>query len=294
MKKSQLKQIIKEEIQKVLDKQQAFYSDDSQIAPGFIKQTKYNKPVGNILFKINKLPTEITPSQNQQIQEKIFVKHFGKMDPDYSKSFFTNKNKWSTVFPSKNYNFEYTITFNNNGDIDIEETKSTPIDQPQSNNPDTIVLPFNIYYVNSSSETRNVGLDDGVVTEPELMTTLWSEYQNMQSFERTTKSGGDKYTNMMQDMGLGTDSEVDADKMFFGETMQNLLNNIELYVPEGSVGEKENEIEDPYNNFIYGIYYDEEGNDFKYSKQEADKYKYELVNDDEFKEFVETIKTALL
>ena len=140
-----------------------------------------------------------------------------------------------------------------------------------TNNPDIIILPFNIYYVSGNSETRNVGLDDGIVTEPELMTTLWSEYQNMQSFERTTKSGGDKYTNMMQDMGLGTDSEVDADKMFFGETMQNLLNNIELYVPEGSVGEKENEIEDPYNNFIYGIYYDEEGNDFKYSKQEADK-----------------------
>lgn len=163
----------------------------------------------------------------------------------------------------------------------------------ESNNPETIILPFNIYYVDGSSETRNIGLDDGVVTEPELMTILWNEYQQMQEFERSTKSGGDKYTNMMQDIGLGTNSKVNADKMFFGTSMQNLLNNIGLYVPKGTEGIKEEEFKNPYNEFTYGRYYDEEGNDFKYSKQEADKYQYMLSDDDEFKDFVNTIKNVL-
>ena len=60
------------------------------------------------------------------------------------------------------------------------------------------------------------------------------------------------------------------------------------------MGKKESEDKDPYTNFIYGIYYGEEGEDFKYSKQEADKYQYMLTDDDSFKDFVETIKTALL
>ena len=41
MKKSELKQIIKEEIRNVLNERQVFYSDDSKIDPRFIKQTKY-------------------------------------------------------------------------------------------------------------------------------------------------------------------------------------------------------------------------------------------------------------
>jgi hypothetical protein len=163
----------------------------------------------------------------------------------------------------------------------------------QSNNPETIILPINIYYINGNSETRNIGLDEGVITEPELMTTLWGEYQQMQDFERLTKSGGDKYTNMMQDIGLGTNSKVDANKMFFGKTMETLLNSIELYIPEGTEGTKEREFKNPYNGFTYGIYYDEEGNDFKYSKQETDKYQYMLMDDDEFKDFSNTIKLTI-
>jgi hypothetical protein len=295
MKRSQLKQIIKEEIRNVLNERQVFYSDDSKIDPRFIKQTTYGEPTGNILFKINTIPSELTPTQNQQIQKEIFIKHFGKMDPMYSKLFFTNKDKWSSTFPSsKNYNFKYLINFNKDGSITIGELKSTPINQPQSNNPDTVVLPFNIYYVQSDSQLRNIGLDEGVKTEPELMWVLWNEYQNMQGFERTTKSGGDKYTNKMQDIGVNMDFDADADKMFYGETMRNILNNVEVYVSEGSMGKKESEDKDPYTNFIYGIYYGEEGEDFKYSKQEADKYQYMLTDDDSFKDFVETIKTALL
>ena len=64
MKKSQLKQLIKEEILKVLSESEnqtngLFYSDDSKIAPNFIKQTVYGKPVGKIKFKINSLLAQI-------------------------------------------------------------------------------------------------------------------------------------------------------------------------------------------------------------------------------------------
>jgi len=38
---------------------------------------------------------------------------------------------------------------------------------------------------------------------------------------------------------------------------------------------------------------DEEGNNFSFSKQEADKYQYDLVDDDEFKQFTETVKQVL-
>jgi len=172
MKKSQLKQIIKEEINKVLTENQTkgpFYSDDSKIAPNFIKQTVYNKPVGKIKFKTNQIPQSINAEQNQVLQSEIFVKHFGKMDPDYSKWFFTNRDKWSTIPPSKDYDFEYTITFLPDGDVKVIESKSTPINQPKSNNPDKVILPFNIYYVQSNSQLRDMGLDEGVKTEPELM-----------------------------------------------------------------------------------------------------------------------------
>lgn len=296
MKKSQLKQIIKEEINKVLTENQTkgpFYSDDSKIAPNFIKQTVYNKPVGKIKFKTNQIPQSINAEQNQVLQSEIFVKHFGKMDPEYSKYFFTNKDKWSTIPPSKDYDFEYTITFLPDGDVKVIESKSTPINQPKSNNPDTVILPFNIYYVQSNSQLRDMGLDEGVKTEPELMWALWSEYQGMQDFERTTKSGGDKYTNKMQDMGVNMDFDADADKMFYGGTMRGILNNVEVYVSKGSTGEKESEYKDPYTNFTYGVYYGEEGEDFKYSKQEADKYKFMLADDDDFKDFTDTVKTAL-
>jgi hypothetical protein len=172
-------------------------------------------------------------------------------------------------------------------------TESVIIKETPLNNPETITLPFNIYYINGSSETRNIGLDDGIITEPELMAILWSEYQNTQDFERSTKSGGDKYTNTMQDIGFNTDFDVDADKMFFGEIIQNLLDNIELYIPKGTEGTKEKEFKDSYNEFTYGIYWSEDGSDFKYSKQEADKYQYMLIDDDEFKDFVSTLKPAL-
>ena len=36
------------------------------------------------------------------------------------------------------------------------------------NNPDSIILPINIYYIgNSTSELRNIGLDQGTITESE-------------------------------------------------------------------------------------------------------------------------------
>jgi hypothetical protein len=176
----------------------------------------------------------------------------------------------------------------------IKEEIKRVLKETQPINPDVITLPFDVYYVQSSGQLRDIGLDEGVKTEPELMWALWGEYQNMQDFERATKSGGDKYTNKMQDMGVNMNFDADADKMFYKETMRNVLDNVEVYVSEGSTGEKEGENKDPYTNFTYGIYYSEDGSDFKYSKQEADKYQYMLTDDDSFKDFVETVKTALL
>jgi len=163
------------------------------------------------------------------------------------------------------------------------------------NNPEKIILPFNTYYIEGSSETRDIGLDDGVVTEPELMSALWNEYQQMRQFSQNIKSGGDKYTNKMQDIGFNTDIKADEDEMFFGNRLPKIMDNIGIYVPKGTAGTKERELKDPYNNFTYGIYWDDagEGLDFKYSKQEADKYNYTLIDDDEFKEFVNTIKNIL-
>ena len=109
----------------------------------------------NSFFRIGLKSSIHEPSihfQNQVLQSEIFVKHFGKMDPDYSKWFFTNRDKWSTIPPSKDYDFEYTITFLPDGDVKVIESKSTPINQPKSNNPDKVILPFNIYYVQSNSQ----------------------------------------------------------------------------------------------------------------------------------------------
>lgn len=162
-------------------------------------------------------------------------------------------------------------------------------------NPEKITLPFNIYYVDSNNELRDVGLDEGVVTEPELMFSLWNEYQQMMQFAQATKSGGDKYTNKIQDIGFNMDFKADEDEMFFGSRMQNIIDSIGIYIPKGAAGTKEREVKDPYNNFTYGYYWDDDGEglDFKYSKQEADKYNYMLTDDDNFKEFVNTIKQTI-
>jgi hypothetical protein len=165
----------------------------------------------------------------------------------------------------------------------------------KKDNPNDIVLPFNIYYIgNSTSELRNIGLDQGTITEPELMGVLWSEYQQMKEFTRTVQSGGDKTTNKMQDAGLNIDLKSDADGMFFGERLQEIMDEIELYVSEGTPivkQENDNGWKDG-RDIYYNIYEDDEGNDFNFSKQEADKYQYEL-GDDEFKQFTETIKQVL-
>ncbi len=173
--------------------------------------------------------------------------------------------------------------------------KLTDILKESLSNPEKITLPFNIYYVDSDSDLRNMGLDEGVATEPEVMFALWSEYQQMAQFAQTTKSGGDKYTNQMQDIGLNMDFKADEDEMFFGNTMSKILDKIGIYVPKGTIGTKEKEIKDPYNKFTYGYYWDDDGEglDFKYSKQEADKYQYMLVDDDKFKDFVNTIKQTI-
>ena len=155
-------------------------------------------------------------------------------------------------------------------------------------NPETLVLPFNIYYTEGSSGTRDIGLDSGTLTEPQVMMALWGEYQQMQDFERTTKSGGDKFTNNMQDVGFNTDSKTDADRMFFGKRLPSLLNSIELYVPEGTECFKEYDVDS-----LYSSYRDNEGNNFIYSKQEADKYKYMLAEDDNFKDFVDIVKDVI-
>ena len=155
-------------------------------------------------------------------------------------------------------------------------------------NPETLVLPFNIYYTEGSSGTRDIGLDSGTLTEPQVMMALWGEYQQMQDFERTTKSGGDKFTNKMQDVGFNTDSKTDADRMFFGKRLPSLLNSIELYVPEGTECFKEYDVDS-----LYSSYRDNEGNNFIYSKQEADKYKYMLAEDDNFKDFVDIVKDVI-
>ena len=155
-------------------------------------------------------------------------------------------------------------------------------------NPETLVLPFNIYYTEGSSGTRDIGSDSGTLTEPQVMMALWGEYQQMQDFERTTKSGGDKFTNKMQDVGFNTDSKTDADRMFFGKRLPSLLNSIELYVPEGTECFKEYDVDS-----LYSSYRDNEGNNFIYSKQEADKYKYMLAEDDNFKDFVDIVKDVI-
>jgi hypothetical protein len=162
-------------------------------------------------------------------------------------------------------------------------------------NPEKIILPFNIYYIDSNSKLRDIGLDEGIVTEPELMLTLWSEYQQMIQFTQATKSGGDKYTNKMQDIGFNMDFKADEDEMFFGDLMQNIIDSIGIYIPKGTTGTKEKEIENSHNTFIYGYYWDDDGEglDFKYSKQEADKYNYMLTDDDNFKEFVNTVKQTI-
>ena len=151
------------------------------------------------------------------------------------------------------------------------------------NNSNNIILPFDIYYIESSSELRNIGLDEGTTTEPELMRALWSEYQQMKEFTQTIKSGGDKHTNKMQDAGFNIDPKSDADEMFFGERLQEIMDSIELYVSKGT----------PITNYSSDMWEDEEGNNFSFSKQEADKYQYNLVDDDEFKQFTETVKQAL-
>ena len=46
-------------------------------------------------------------------------------------------------------------------------------------NPENIILPFNIYYADSDSKLRDIGLDSGILTEPDLMFTLWNEYQQI-------------------------------------------------------------------------------------------------------------------
>ena len=93
-------------------------------------------------------------------------------------------------------------------------------------NPENIILPFNIYYADSDSKLRDIGIDNGVLTEPDLMFTLWNEYQQIKQFAQITKSGGDKYTNKMQDIGFNADFKADEDKMFFGSLMSNIIDNI--------------------------------------------------------------------
>lgn len=163
-------------------------------------------------------------------------------------------------------------------------------------NPDNIILPFNIYYIQSNSELRDLGLDEGVVTEPELMFALWSDYQGMRKFNQNLKSGGDKYTNMMQDIGFNMGFDSDEDDMFFNSRMSSIIDYIELYVFKNTKGTKERELIDSHTKFTYGIYWDDEGQglDFKYSKQEADKYNYMLIDNEEFKQFTETIKNSIL
>ena len=152
------------------------------------------------------------------------------------------------------------------------------------NNPDSIILPINIYYIgNSTSELRNIGLDQGTITESELMDTLWSEYQMMKAYTQTIQSGGDKTTNKMQDTGFNINLKSDADEMFFGGRLQEIIDEVELYVSEGT----------PITNYGDDMWEDEEGNNFSFSKQEADKYQYNLADDDEFKQFTETVKQAL-
>ena len=152
----------------------------------------------------------------------------------------------------------------------------------KENNSGDTILPFNIYYIESSNELRNIGLDEGTVTESELMDALWSEYQQMKVFTQTIKSGGDKSTNKMQDVGFNIDPKSDADEMFFGERLQEIMDEIELYVSKGT----------SITNYGDDMWEDEEGNNFSFSKQEADKYQYEL-GDDEFKQFTETVKQVL-
>ena len=153
----------------------------------------------------------------------------------------------------------------------------------KENNSGDTILPFNIYYIgNSTSELRNIGLDQGTITESELMDALWSEYQQMKVFTQTIKSGGDKSTNKMQDVGFNIDPKSDADEMFFGERLQEIMDEIELYVSKGT----------SIINYGDDMWEDEEGNNFSFSKQEADKYQYEL-GDDEFKQFTETVKQVL-
>jgi hypothetical protein len=152
------------------------------------------------------------------------------------------------------------------------------------NNPNSIILPINIYYIgDSTSELRDIGLDEGTVTEPKLMDVLWSEYQMMKAYTQTIQSGGDKTTNKMQDAGFNINPKSDADEMFFGGRLQEIIDEIELYVSEGT----------PITNYGDDMWEDEEGNNFSFSKQEADKYQYNLVDDDEFKQFTETVKQAL-
>jgi hypothetical protein len=154
-----------------------------------------------------------------------------------------------------------------------------------------IITQYNIYYIdNPNKDIRDLGFQTGVITEPELMEKLWKTYQDMTDFKNTVNSGGDKYTNM-----FNTDIKADEDQIFFGETLQVLMDHITLYIPKGVSGTKEKDVnKNYYNNIIYGLYYDDkgEGLDFIYSQQEAFKYKYDLMDDD-FKEFVDTIKNVI-
>ena len=159
----------------------------------------------------------------------------------------------------------------------------------------SFILPTNIYYIddNNSSQLRDIGFIPGSATnEADVMLTLWSEYQNMQQFERETNIGSST-VNKMMDIGFNI-SKINADSMFFTELIPDIMDSFMVYADKGDEYEIVEEYTDNYGNKILDCV-DEEitGNNFAFNKTLNDKYQYMLIDDDEFKEFVDIIKLTI-
>jgi hypothetical protein len=159
----------------------------------------------------------------------------------------------------------------------------------------SFILPTDVYYIDDSnrSKLRDTGFEPGsAINEADVMLTLWDEYQNMQKFERETNTGSST-VNKMMDIGFNI-PKINADSMFFTELMPKIMGDFTVYANKGDEYEVVEEYTNNYGNKILHCI-DEKitGNSLGFNKTLNDKYQYMLIDDDEFKEFVDTIKNVL-
>lgn len=155
------------------------------------------------------------------------------------------------------------------------------------------ILPTDVYYIddNNRSELYNIGFKPGsVINEAEVVLILWGEYQTMQEFGKESNIGSPTI-NKMKDINFNI-PKINVDSMFFTQLVYDIMDDFTVYANKGD----EYEIIEEYtinNNKILACIDNKTGNDFDFNKTLNDKYQYMLIDDDEFKEFAETIKHAL-